>query len=1473
MSTDATCKATDNYDGTYGITCTTTVSASYSLQIFLDLAGNERVLVGGPNNLNVVINPGQFSASDSVILAETSTIQAGQQYSAIIQGRDSFGNPQDSGGVAFDVSFTTNSSSPASMYDQKLVDRGNGKYDLTFFLYQKGSYLLTLSEQLTGLKVGSTMPLEVVTSSVDLGSSVLSGSGLNGGIAGQVSTMYLLLKDQYGNIADAKSGVSLVNFQFAPELAAPFYTNVSSVADFVELTYMAQFPGTYNLALTYNGSVYSNANTPLEAVKVSPQMSPEVSSAIFDGAYRKVFLTFDRGTDRGYDASLQSQATSSCDRFLQASTTALIGERPTCIWRDDKTLVITLGFGATLSPGNKVVLKDSVIMNAAKNSLYASGYSAVQASSEPSPVPNLSIVSAESVGVCDDIVIDVSDSTDQSGRRLTFTYTCESLHQEAFAVVEALASFVSTDQTRVTLSNALFAAGLDYQFGVEAKNFLGVSASSSVTVSKEAIPVPNIFINGGTTKNIATSQSLTVEAYASFPDGSCLSGRSGENFGNIQENMVFSWSQVEGPEATLASVTSEAERSAHEASKSTRYLYLPANMLSSGSYKFSITGNVKGSTQFASSAEVAIVVAASAISVSFAGSSRSVATSQDLTLTVDAVDPDNLNSNFEFSWSCKKVSDGGACPFTTTPIEFFRSSSTLPFSPSVGAYLPGGAYEFSVTVIKEPSQANRVVSKSLEITVVNTTSASPGLSIVAPQNADKFSPSEQLTLEATTLEAWQPFPVSDPPRYRLVWSGPPSMDLASVALTPLTDSSFLVISEGSLLGGQDYTFTATFETDDGKKWVADTSVSANDPPSSGLLQVSPTSGVEAQTLFQVSALNWVDSIGDAPFKYLFYAKDVSTPGNPWRLLALEQSFGSLNFILPPGTFIIKASIADVHGALTEIESATQIVVSELGGGGGARRRLLQSDNATLASAFVNDPIRRYMNLGELTLASMAVDIYKEKFVTPTNANVAQTCVAGFGVSSMAQPHAEVMAIVEEIRQLKPFSEALFQHQMCSYAEVSRDVPAVSADNAFTLYTAVARLQAMALGSTITLSPQSLSCMSEAISNLVLVLDAQCEAQPPQLRAEIFRLLDLMQQINKKQIGPNASPTTLTTTSFTTTVKKFVQSDGQNAFGLDLGTYGAFGAAYANFTSAFVGAGSSFTTMALTRVHVANLIDNVDTKTRVVSDLCMVEFDNGFESVEDVTTLGARALKTSNLQLQLKTMFPVTKLWNGNDWVSSGSGTDAINKAFDGVWAAGAKPTNDSVLTAAALDVVGKHTVESTSLYPSTYSLHFKKIVFGAFMEDIPQPPPPPPPPPPPSPPPPSPPPPPPLVVKEKEDFWDEINKIEIIIGIAAGGAVLLAAAVCCCARRKKRRRHRILQSAADDDTDIEDEDVPVIERRRSNEMEFGQLQALSSVGPSALLAPQASFNPFASNQGLPFLGSNNGGNKTLRDMLLQTNRS
>ncbi|UPR02388.1 hypothetical protein HOP50_09g57140 [Chloropicon primus] len=1465
MSTDASCKATDNFDGSYSVSCLSTVSGSYSMVIYLDLPGNERVLIGGTNNLTVAINPGQFSPSNSLVVPESTVVKAGEQYSVIIQGRDTYSNLQIAGGLSFDISLKTSSSQPASMYDQKLVDRGDGKYHLTFSLYQKGNYSLVMSEQVTGLNVGAALALQVVTSSVDLDSSVLSGSGLSGAIAGQATTMSFLLKDKFGNIADAEVESKLVTFLFdasAAAVSAPSFTNVSHVGEHVQLSYMVQYPGEYRLLLSHDGTPYTSAQS-LDKVKISPQMSPEVVSAVFESTYRKLNMNFDVATDRGF-SPVDGQEGSDCGKYLKAEMTSLLGTRPSCIWKDDKQIIITLGYGATLSPGNTLELKDSVIMNAAKNSLHVSGYTAVQVSSEPSPAPSLSVVSSPTVGVCDSIVLDVSASSDQSGRPLTFTYTCESLHQEAFKVVEALSAFADTAQTRISLSNDLFVPGLEYKFGVEAKNFLGISSSASVTVSKQAIPVPNIYVNGGSSKKISVSQSLTVEAYASFPDGSCLSGKSGDSFDGMQESMVFAWSQTGGPTISLANVVSASERQAHTVSLSTRYLYIPSNMLSVGTYTFSISGNVKGSTQFSSTAEVAIEVEASAITVNFAGSSRSVTTGQDLTLRVDAADPDSYPSDFEFSWTCHKTAAGTtqeACPFKKTPIEFYRSSSFLPFSPTVGEFLPEGEYTFKVSVVKEPAQANRVAEKSVVITVVDTTAVAPKLSITGPAAAGKFSPSNQLTLEA----------IVDPPSYisTLDWTSlSGSLDLDKVALTDTSGEAMLVIDSDKLLGGQDYTFKASVQVGD-LAWSASFDVNVNAAPSSGILTVSPATGKEAETMFKVSALNWVDDVVDQPFSYLFYSKDATDPSADWKLLALEQQFGSLNFILPAGTYSVKAAISDVHGAVTEIVSAGQIVVDGTefaSSASSSRRRLLQSSNVTDASNFVTN-VRGYIDLGELTIAQQSIDIYKQRYVTATNDRVSQTC---FGISGMSVPHGEIMAILETIRSSKPFSEPLFQHQMCSYAELSRDIPAVSSQNAITLYTAVARLQNAALGSSgVTLTDPSSSCMAEAVSNLALVLDAQCESQPPQLRAEVFRLLDLMHQILGSQLAANTPPSVLQTTSFTASLQKYSRPAGTQTYATALGDYSSLGGSYANVTTEFAAAAMQHS-MVLTQVHVPSLVDNIKDRNRLVSDLYLLHYESGMQSIADVSTIGVRASKTANLQLQLQEMYPTVRLWNGNSWVE-GSVEGSPNGLFQGTWVAGAKPTDSSVLNANSLDVSSKHSVELGSLYSSTYTLHYKMLAFGAYMVDTPKPPPPPPPPPPPSPPPPSPPPPPPPVLKEDDEVVLGLS-LEIVIGVSAGIFVVIATTVFCCCCKKKKRRQRILHSAADDDTDIEDEDVPEVERGASGAgSPYGQLQVLSRDEDESQYT-SSHFNPFASNQvRLPFAHSS-GENKTLRDMLL-SNRS
>ncbi len=119
-----------------------------------------------------------------------------------------------------------------------------------------------------------------------------------------------------------------------------------------------------------------------------------------------------------------------------------------------------------------------------------------------------------------------------------------------------------------------------------------------------------------------------------------------------------------------------------------------------------------------------------------------------------------------------------------------------------------------------------------------------------------------------------------------------------------------------------------------------------------------------------------------------------------------------------------------------------------------------------------------------------MDIYRTKYVTATNNQIATSCFGG--ISDFSVPHASVLQVVKDIRALKPFSEPLFQQQVCTYAEMSRDVQAMTTANAQELYSAVIGLQSSAAASTVYLSAEGVACTAEAISNLALVNEAQCE---------------------------------------------------------------------------------------------------------------------------------------------------------------------------------------------------------------------------------------------------------------------------------------------------------------------------------------------------------------------------------------------
>ena len=318
--------------------------------------------------------------------------------------------------------------------------------------------------------------------------------------------------------------------------------------------------------------------------------------------------------------------------------------------------------------------------------------------------------------------------------------------------------------------------------------------------------------------------------------------------------------------------------------------------------------------------------------------------------------------------------------------------------------------------------------------------------------------------------------------------------------------------------------------------------------------------------------------------------------------------------------------------------------------------------------------------------------------------------------------------------------------------------------------------------------------------------------------------------------------------------------------------GGAGQPYANFTAS-VASVSQDHTIAVTRLAVRDLVENLAERERLASEVYLVHFDGGLEGLGGNAEVALRAEKTANLQLLLRENYPAARLWTGMEWTASPDEADALNGYSETTWREGDRPTDISVLGSDHLDVLGSHGLAPASLYPSTYVLHFKMVAMAAYLAPKPKPPPPPPPPPPPSPPPPSPPPPPPLVV-EKDDGVLLGLSLEIVAGAGSGIFVVLVAAAICCCRRRRRRRQRILQTLPDDDTDIEDEDVPEVERGSAEAGGYGQLRALSR-GPPEPQYSSSHFNPFADNQvSLPSFGQQtNQEARTLRDMLLSSNRS
>ena len=649
--------------------------------------------------------------------------------------------------------------------------------------------------------------------------------------------------------------------------------------------------------------------------------APSLTSFLFENDGNFATASFDTATNQGNIVSMSWP----CNLIFFFNGV----ESASCSWTSLTT--VRLAFpnpkgSPTLEPGDSVLLLGGVLRAFCVLGInlcvgYESSHAMSVIASYPinAVVPTVIISVPSILGPCADLIIDATASTGNCGRSwryVAWSINASSGAATATALMTLLSNFSETSSP-LTIPPHFLPAG-SYSFSLHLENFLGKSSVSSAVVQilKSEYYLPSVTIIGSTFRSISRSDEFSVQMLATVPH--CASDK----------NLTYSWSVYNNYVFVGIVSTSKDPR---------RLTIVPYTLLAGETYQ--VIG--KAMTSYG---ESAIAIASVYVSVGSiyaiidGGYSRLV--SRLSTVTLDAspsIDSDEEISganNLLYSWTCFVLS-----------LSRYGSPCALPLPRVPVLTIPGELLEPSVRykitlVVTSSSNGDR--SSSAEV-VLQTTSFPPILADINSQFF-LFNPSDKLKINSSimgnssVLAEW-------------TVSGPTAVnfELENVALTPPnrnfsraeTHASMtfpLVISAHVFTPGCSYTFTLSIYIDNGfHEFVIASSkqitLTANGPPTSGFLAISPENGTAVQTQFLLAAVQWTDVAADFPLTFQFQYSISSSAS----LLSLgtrsEKSY--VETVLPAGilmeAYVITCvvNVSDVHGSSTW--STTNATVSPAGG--------------------------------------------------------------------------------------------------------------------------------------------------------------------------------------------------------------------------------------------------------------------------------------------------------------------------------------------------------------------------------------------------------------------------------------------------------------------------------------------------------------------------------------------------------------
>lgn len=743
--------------------------------------------------------------------------------------------------------------------------------------------------------------------------------------------------------------------------------------------------GDYSMVLSLSGSAANKYAEPKpQTFKVvemaSPVTVPVLASAQFADSGGLVTTCFNKATD--YAKSVLG--TSSASTWPCSSIFTFTGSLyTTCAWTSDRCVRMTFcgsnvcsgvadrSVLTLLEPGENVTLKSGVVKASCGSNCASTVYAQSHSISVQTPTlplePVVFLSTFKTASDCDiSLVIDPSATFGSGGRiwKSTSWSVQSSANSDVSAMLQVLNSY--SISSPIFIPYELFQSGI-YTFTLFVSNFFGLSAFASVDVDIVVGNIsPSLFVSfdGPSFRSTYRYEEFVVSATAALPK--CSSST----------KVVYSWSVYKDTLLQSAIVSTSIN---HRVMK-----VLPYTLEAGATYYFYVTAVTENGETGSALMEVPVMRGGNFVSIR--GADRLVIPAGSV-LELDATDslqedvrPDLPNSVI-LSWSCiitfvssslvNSTYFGSDCS-GLIEIDNYESLSSAVLVPIATSRMQIGLhYTFRASAIG--SENDVVESASVTVSIANEESDIP--SVVIDSSFNKFLTSQILRVGGSISQINVPLVAN----WSLYDDSGYQLSLAGIAKTPVskristsgsTYSYPLSALPNSFLSGRTYVFRLSAFPQSGPwfETYAEFVVTANGPPYSGGLYISPSAGQSMDTVFTLNAPYWVDDVEDYPLIYNFrFALQSSTSSSMATQFALglpsQRSY--VNSILPAGvdnsTGYVYCSVivSDFFGASSK-ETKNAIVRG--------------TDTSTTNFTRVNETISAALNSGDSEALIQAVSV-------------------------------------------------------------------------------------------------------------------------------------------------------------------------------------------------------------------------------------------------------------------------------------------------------------------------------------------------------------------------------------------------------------------------------------------------------------------------------------------------------------------